>query len=359
MKILLRYLNRLASTNRAVFCVLGGIAAMLVATEADAQITFTIQADTAHRQVEVYANGQPVTSYRYPSRIKKPILYPLRTPAGTVMTRGFPLDARPNERVDHPHHVGLWFNYGNVNGYDFWNNSEAADPDGKYGTVHHRDIVQITEGEQARLEVTADWITSDDDLVLEESTNFVFSAWNEDTYLIDRITTLTAVNGEVSLADNKEGLLGLRVARMLEHPSEEPAVLTDASGQPTEPAVRHNEGVSGRYRSSEGVAGTDVWGTRARWMQLSGRVDELPSSIVVLDHPANVGFPTYWHARGYGLFAANPLGQQALSGGKEVLNFRLKDGESVTFRYRIALHAGEPLSDQAVERLYEAFSEDQ
>ena len=349
--------NRFIPMNKAVFWVFSGLATGLLTTAAVAQTTFTVQPDTVHRRVDVRANGQPVTAYRYPDAIKKPVLYPLRTPAGTVVTRGFPLDAQPHERVDHPHHVGLWLNYGHVNGYDFWNNSESADPAGKYGTIRHRKVVETADGERGKLHVTADWITSDGDSVLTEDTRFVFSAWDEDTYLIDRTTTLTATNGDVSLADNKEGLLGIRVARALEHPSDDPAVFTDADGKPTAAATVNNEGVNGRYRSSEGVTGTDVWGTRAHWMQLSGRVDELPSAIIVFDHPDNVGFPTYWHARGYGLLAANPLGQAALSDGKEELNFRLKDGERVTFTYRIALHAGEALGDDTVEAMYQDFEE--
>ncbi len=320
-----------------------------------AQTRFTVKPDTAAQRVAIAANGQPFTAYIFPSTIKKPVLYPLRTPDGTVVTRGFPLDSRPGERVDHPHHVGLWLNYGDVNGYDFWNNSDAVDPSGKYGTIHHRKILETSDGDQATLHVTADWITSDDDQVLEEDTKFVFSAQDKNTYLINRTTTLTAV-GDVSLTDNKEGMLGMRMARALELPSDEPAVFTDANGVFTEVKVLNNEGVNGMYRSSEGVEGAEVWGTRARWMQLSGQVDETPASVTIIDHPDNVGFPTYWHARGYGLFAANPLGQKALSGGTDELNFKLKDGQSVTFRYRVVLHAGKPLSDEEEQVLYDDFS---
>ena len=356
MKLLTLFINSPARMSGTVLLALGGLFSVCIDSEAIAQTRFTVQADTAQQRVNIQVDGQPFTSYIYPNSVKKPVLYPLRTPAGSVVTRGFPLDPQPGERVDHPHHIGLWFNYGDVNGYDFWNNSDAVDPDGKYGTIHHRKVVKASGGKQGKLHVTADWITSDNNKVLEEDTKFTFSAWDKDTYLIDRTTTLTATNGDVSLHDNKEGMLGIRVARALEHPSDEPAVFTDASGVPTEVAAMNNEGVNGLYRSSEGVEGTEVWGTRARWMQLSGRVNEMPASLVILDHPDNVGFPTYWHARGYGLFAANPLGQKALSDGKDELNFKMQDGESVTFTYRIAVHAGEPLSDEEVEEMYKAFS---
>jgi hypothetical protein len=92
------------------------------------------------RRVDVLVGGQPFTSYVYPTSLKKPVLYPLRTAAGVPVTRGWPLDPLPGERVDHPHHVGLWFNYGDVNGLDFWNNSDAipAAQAAKYGTIVHR-----------------------------------------------------------------------------------------------------------------------------------------------------------------------------------------------------------------------------
>src|SRR6201993_2510535 len=84
-----------------------------------------VVANEAQRRVDVTIDGQPFTSYIWPTSLKKPVLYPLVTDEGITVTRGYPLDPRPGERVDHPHHAGLWFNYGNVNDFDFWNNSYA------------------------------------------------------------------------------------------------------------------------------------------------------------------------------------------------------------------------------------------
>ncbi len=70
----------------------------------------------------------------------------------------------------------------------------------------------------------------------------------------------------------------------------------------------------------------------------------------MIDHPKNVGYPAYWHARGYGLFAVNPLGMKTLSNGKETLNFKLKKGESTTFRYRLVI-ASEHLKDEAINAM--------
>ena len=147
----------------------------------------------------------------------------------------------------------------------------------------------------------------------------------------------------------------MRVARALEHPSTTPDKFTDASGRPTTVAVLNNAGVTGKYRSSEGKEGDAVWGTRGRWTMLSGVVDGEAVTVAMLDHPKNPGFPTYWHARGYGLFAANPLGQKIMSNGKEELNLRLAAGQSTTFRHEVLILTGTATPEQ-VEGYYQRFT---
>jgi Methane oxygenase PmoA len=293
----------------------------------------------AERRVDIVIEGQPFTSYIWPERIAKPVLYPLRSAKGTIVTRGFPLEPRPGERVDHPHHVGLWLNYESVNGIDFWNNSEAikAQDAPKMGTIRHRSIVSAKSGaQQGELEIEADWLTYDKQSLLKETTRFVFRG-GPNFRSVDRITTLRALDRKVVFADAKDGMLGLRVVRALELPSDKAEVFTDASGRATTVAKLDNTGVNGTYLTSEGKKGDAAWGTRGRWCNLSGDVGNEPVTISILDHPSNPGFPTYWHARGYGLFAANPLGEKVFSNGKEELNLTLAPNQSVTFRYRILI----------------------
>ena len=293
----------------------------------------------AARRVDVLVDGQAFTSYIWPDTLKKPVLFPLRTAGGTVVTRGFPLEPRPGERTDHPHHVGLWLNYENVNGVDFWNNSTAlpAEQQAKMGTIVQRSILKASGGaDQGELIVTADWMMPDGQPVLHETTDFIFRA-SPGRRVVDRISTLTALDKPVVFKDAKDGMLGLRVRRELEQPSTEAATFTDASGRPTTVKAMDTNGVSGFYRSSEGKTGDAVWGTRGRWTMLSGKVNQEDITLVMLDHPKNIGFPTYWHARGYGLFAANPLGQEIFSSGKEKLNFTIQPKQSATFRYRLVI----------------------
>tara|TARA_R110002049_G_scaffold308939_1_gene515028 strand:+ start:15935 stop:17029 length:1095 start_codon:yes stop_codon:yes gene_type:complete len=327
--------------------------------EENAEKRIRIVENADEKKVDILIDGKLFTSYRYPENIKKPVLYPLITPHGTKITRKFPLEPSVGEHVDHPHHVGVWFNYGDVNGLDFWNNSDSikvADRD-KYGTIAHKKILSTNDGnDEARLEVAMDWLAPDGKILLNENTTFVFRG-RSDEYSIDRITKLTAPNEDVNFKDNKEGLIGIRVTRELEHPSDKPGIFTDANGIPTKVPVLDNEGMNGNYINAEGIEGTDTWGKRSNWVNLRSTIGDEKISLVILDNKSNIGYPTYWHSRGYGLFAANPLGQSVFSDGKEALNFKLSKGESTTFKYRIIV-ASALLDKEVLNERFETFSKD-
>lgn len=350
------YLSILLFTTLLVSCNNGQKKSSRTGEEKIEEMNIELVRNDEEKRVDVLINGSPFTSYVYPESVKKPVLFPIRTAQGTLITRGFPLEPRAGERIDHPHHVGLWFNYGDVNGLDFWNNSEAIATDKRahYGTILHKEINRVSSGEQGELEVTMEWVGPDGKGLLKENTTFVFRG-THNKRIIDRITTLTALDKDVSMKDNKEGLIGIRVARALEHPTDKPEKFTDASGNPTDLPVLNNEGVTGWYRSSEGIEGDDAWGTRAKWMNLSGKIEDENISVAILDHPDNVGYPTYWHARGYGLYAANPLGQKAMSDGKEELNFKLGSGESVVFKHSLIVYSGDTVTDAQINEDFEEF----
>ena len=298
-----------------------------------------ITPNEAQRRVDITIDGQPFTSYVWPTSLKKPVLFPLIAPGGTEVTRGYPLTPHAGERVDHPHHAGMWFNYGNVNGFDFWNNSDAIKPEnrGKMGSIYQEKILSAKSGhDRGELVVESVWITGAGDKILDDTTRYVFST-HGDARVIDQITTLKALDRAV-FNDDKEGLLGIRVASWLESPTEKGGVFTDANGNPTKVADAGSPGASGIYLTSEGKRGDQAWGTRGRWCTLSGSKDSKTVTIAILDHPGNPGYPTYWHARGYGLFAANPLGRKIFDPNQTVFNYTLEKGQATTFRYRVLLY---------------------
>ena len=326
----------------AAFVLAPFVLAAGVATQAPPRVQVVPHAVAP--RVDVIIDDKPFTSYIFERSQKKPFLYPLRTANGTVVTRGYPIEPRPFERVDHPHHIGLWFNYGDVNGLDFWNNSDAipADRAAKMGTVVHQRVIEATSGkDKGELNVEMDWVDSNGTVLLKENTHYVFRG-DEKSRTIDRITRLTALKDTVVLGDNKEGLLGIRVTRELEAPSQKPEVYTDAAGKENKTRVVQNEGVVGNYVGSDGKTGDAVWGTRGPWMMLGGKVGSEQVTLAILDHPSNTNFPTVWHARGYGLFAANNLGRKAFDEKMEESKVTLQPSQSVTFRHRVLILPGTP-----------------
>jgi hypothetical protein len=325
----------------------GLLTVLLCAGVASASAQVKVTADESARKVDVTIDGKPFTSYVWPTSLKKPVLYPLITDEGVTVTRGYPLSPRPDERVDHPHHAGLWFNYGNANGFDFWNNSDAIKPEeqrAKYGTIRQEKIVSTKSGaDHGELVVDSIWQTGAGNDILKQRTRYVFSK-RKGARVIDETTTLTALD-QVVFNDDKEGLLGMRVASWLESPDEKGGIFMDASGKPTKVDAVPNSTATGVYETSEGVKGGKVWSTRGRWCTLTGNTGGKTVTIAMIDEPKNPGYPTYWHARGYGLFAANPLGKSIFDPKAAPLKYSIEKGKSATFHYRVILFSNAVSAD--------------
>lgn len=310
-------------------------------------VRFTQKTD----RVEVKIGKQVITQYYYPgpSVLKKTVLFPVSTPQGTLVTRGWPIEPLPGDAQDHPHHVGIWFNYEVVNGHDYWNNSievEKAGDKRAFGTILSTKVGPWKNGKKGVLPVETVWKDAQGLEVLDEKTELVFQGTSRYT-IIDRTTTLTARQQPVVFQDSKDGLYAIRVRRELEHPARTATSFSDATGKVTQ--VEASMGMpTGQYRNQAGTLGEDTWGKRSPWVTLAGYVDGKPVSISILDHPANPGYPAYWHTRGYGLFSVNPLGQAIFSGGKETLNLTLAPGTSTTFRYRMIV-ADQHFSQEELE----------
>jgi hypothetical protein len=221
------------------------------------------------QKVEVMIGGKLFTAFLYPDNMEKQVLWPIMSASGKEITRGYPLSPRAYERVDHPHHVGLWLNFGSVNGLDFWNNSFAIAPGDKprYGTIRFKRIEPLKIYKD-NLNVTATWVDYRDQALLGEYTSYYFKGKGK-LRSIERVTQLTALQ-PVVMEENKEGLIGLRVDRAFEEPLQKAEQLTDAHGQMTSVAVMNNEGVNGQYHNAEGITGGDVWGKRSKWVALRG-----------------------------------------------------------------------------------------
>lgn len=262
--------------------------------------------------------------------LTKPVLYPLRTPSGITVTRGWPFEEVEGERRDHPHHIGLYFTYDEINGNNFWNNSKQPLP-----AIRHvrTELATDADGNPA-LATIANWIGKGDETLLTERRRMSFIS-GVDQYIIDVDIELEAVADNVEFGDTKEGMFAIRLAQWLTEN-------TDA---------RYQRG-TGSYRSSNGdEKESGVWGKRAEWVRIEGNKDGATVGIAILNHPASTNYPTYWHARGYGAFSANPLGQYAFQKSRKVENpkpfgLTLKKGETAPFKFRVIIYDGSRTKQQ-------------
>ena len=304
------------------------------------------------KKVEVLMDGKLFTAFIYPDDMEKQSLYPINSASGKTITRGYPYNPRPFERNDHPHHVGLWFNFGDVNGLDFWNNSFAIKQGEKhkYGSVKFKKIVSEKPSE-GKLVALSEWVDLKGNVLLEEETTYIFSG-STDIRAIERISKLTSIQ-EVTFTENKEGLLGLRVDRAFEEPSTKAESFLDANGIETSVPIMNNTGVNGVYRNAEGIKGGDVWAKRSTWVALRADKDGETITIVIIDHPENLNYPAWSHARGYGLFATNNLGGRAFDKDADPVKVVVKPGKTITFRHKIII--GGDLSDENINKIANNF----
>jgi len=315
-----------------------------------------VRDDDKHK-VDVIIDDKLFTSYQYPEDLEKPFLYPVYAPNGSVITRGFPLEARKGERVDHPHHLGLWFNHGNVNGLDFWNNSSAipAEKKASYGNIRVQKVTKVVSGKKGTLEVVSNWNDYKGNTLLVENTTYIFTG-NKNSRTVDHISTLTAANGVVTFTDNKEGMFAIRVDRAFEMPSNESLIFTDDKGNPTTVKATDNTGVTGMYTSSSGLQGDKVWSSRNDWVLLSGTKDNVLTTFGIFDHPKNMGYPGHSHARGYGLFSTNNLGSKSYNKNDPEIIVTLQKGESITLRHRFYVQSGAVLTSDQANKIFADFS---
>jgi hypothetical protein len=285
-----------------------------------------VTAQRSEHGATVKIDGQLFTEYVVRSGAK-PILWPILGPRGKRMTRDYPMVKGTKETKDHIHHRSLWFTHGDVNGIDFW----GEEPAGKTGTIVHRKFVKISSGEQAKIVTESDWLSPAGKKVLEDQRRLTFGA-GDDARWIDFDITLRASEGPVTFGDTKEGTFGLRVAESLAVDSRKGGQIVNSAGQKNE----------------------EAWGKPADWVDYHGPLDGETVGIAIFNHPSSFRYPTGWHVRTYGLFAANPFAQRSFAGKHgEPVSYTLPQGKQIVLRYRVFLHLGDDKQGEVAEAFAE------
>lgn len=273
-----------------------------------------ITAERSERGVLVKIDGQLFTEY-ITNSAGKPILWPLIGPTGKPVTRPWPITkAGPNDQQDHPHQRSLWFTHGEVQGVNFWVEKGKE----KVGKIEHVKFSKIASGTPAVVATQNSWLAPDGKKVCEDERTLRFGA-GDGVRWIDFDITIKAANGPVTFGDTKEGAFGVRVAGTM--------------------TVDAKQG--GQIVNSHGQTDGKAWGQPAEWVDYHGPVEGQTVGIAIFNHPSSFRFPTCWHVRTYGLFAANPFGLSEFTGGKKHGGHTLPAGESLTLRYRVLLHRGD------------------
>ena len=268
-------------------------------------------------RLRVEIDGKLFTEYFFKD-VPRPYCYPIIGPGELPMTRNWPMKDLPDEEHDHPHHRSLWYAHGDINGQDFW--SESA----KAGKTVHEKFLEVSSGKKSGVIRSQNkWVAKDGTVVLTDDRTIRFSG-NDKLKVVDYEITLHASNGEVKMGDTKEGTMAVRLAETMRL------------------ALGKGKAGEGHIVNSEGVRDSETWGKRAAWVDYYGPVNGKTVGVAMFDNPKNPQYPTWWHVRDYGLFAANPYGvhdfeKKPPGAGTYVI----PAGKSVTYRYRVVFHEGD------------------
>ncbi len=277
------------------------------------------------RNLIVKIDNQLLTTYRVDAG-PKPFFFPLNGPSGESHTRAFPMEKVPGEDRDHPHQRSCWFTFGNVNGVDFWSEEKGA------GTIRETERKIVVDGlVLGKLRTRDDWRATDGRKICEDLRTVTFYR-TKGYRLIDFEIEIHATDGDVTFHNTKEGMFGLRVASSMDV----------------------DKKTGGRITNAEGLTDNKAWGQASPWVDYVGPVQGKTLGIAILNHPQSFRYPTTWHVRTYGLFAANPFGWREF-GRSENGDYTLPAGQKVRFGYRMILHEGDT-SSAGLPALFEAYA---
>jgi hypothetical protein len=320
------------------------LATLFLALPLWAQVKIT-QAAPDRLLVEI--DGKPYTNYYLAPGGNKPYVWPLSTASGAVVTRHFPMEDFAGEVKDHPHHRGMFFSHGDINGINFWATEAPAataqkgqakaqskgQPRLERGEMRLKKVLEMKGGgKSGTIKAVFEGLDASGKAVMTETRTITFY---KDPVLrtVDFEIVIQPLE-KLTFRDTKEGTFGIRLAT----------------------SMQEDKG-SGRMTNAEGGrTEKNVWGKRSAWVDYCGPVDGQTVGVAIFDNPANPRHPTYWHSRAYGLHAANIFGVHDFTGdAKQDGSMTIEPGQPLRFRYRVVIHPGDT-SAAGIAGLYKKYA---
>lgn len=278
-------------------------------------------------KIKVEIDGKPFTDFYFGPTDPKPYLHPLRSASGKIVTRRWPMEQNTGEKMDHPHHRGVFVGHDDVNHVNYW----ANEPKGRannLGIVTLKEISQAKGGKRSGTIVASfDWKDPQGKLILTEKRTMTFYAGG-DSRIVD-FEFLLLPNGKVTFGDSKEGFFAVRVAEGLQEEKSHGLMVNDQGAE-------HEK---------------NIWGKPAKWVDFEGSIDNEALGIAIFDHPENIRHPQRWHARGYGLFAVNPFCLKLFTNDPtQNGDYVLEADKTLRLRYRLVIHPGDAKSAKIAQQ---------
>ena len=324
------------------------------AAVAASQVTLTTLPD----RVRVEIDGALFTEYVFADGATRPYCYPILAGDGTPLTRNFPMKKVAGEDTDHPWHRSLMFEHSMVNGVDFWNEGHGdtgKSPEAKGRTVQAK-IVEATSGPIGVLHTQDRWVAPDGREICTDDRTVRFHATAEARILDYEVALHAPTNGPLVMGDNKDGTMAIRLAQWMTMPHKSQGGGASITGEGTNV---QSAGVSaGHIVNSKGIRDGEAWGKRADWCDYYSVREGRTYGVAIFDHPDNLRHPTWWMARDYGLFGANPFGQHDYEGLKDqphIGDYTIPAGGTLTLRYRFYFHSGDAGAAKIAEQ-YAAYA---
>lgn len=298
---------------------------------ADSAVKLTKLAD----RVRVEIGGQHFTDYVHGDGASRSYCYPLLAADGTQLARDFPMKTGTGDDTDHPWHRSLWFAHSMMNGVDFWNEGtgDAGKSPAFKGHTAVDGAVEATSGAIGTIKARNRYLAPDGKLICTDERTLRFHADADGRYLDFEVTLHALPDTPLLMGDNKDGTMAARLAQWLTMPHK-------VKGQET--------GGTGHIVTAKGDRDGKAWGTRAEWCDYHADKGGKTYGVAIFDHPQNLRHPTWWMARDYGLFGANPFGwhdyEKEFAKDPHKGDHPIPAGGMLTLRYRLFFHLGDEVA---------------